>query len=129
LNDVARVHSLKLLSDRSLHLALRLELLLFTAGYLDRLALMSAVLLVGLSYFLGNALVVLFWIILFSLVMPLVQIVVLFLKERMNPAMWLRLPLVPLFYLLDIFAALRSMLDTVLNQPRLWTKTQREETP
>ena len=129
LNDVARVHSLKLLSDRSLHLALRLELLLFAAGYLDRLALMSAVLLVSFSYFLGNALVVLFWIILFSLAMPLVQIVVLFLKERMNAAMWLRLPLVPLFFLLDIFAALRSMLDTVLNQPRLWTKTQREESP
>jgi cellulose synthase/poly-beta-1,6-N-acetylglucosamine synthase-like glycosyltransferase len=129
LNDVARVHSLKLLSDRRLPLALRLELLLFTAGYLDRLALMSAVLLVGLSYFLGNALVVLFWIILFSLAMPLVQIVVLFLKERMNPAMWLRLPLIPLFFLLDIFAAIRSMLDTLLNQPRVWTRTQREEIP
>jgi hypothetical protein len=59
--------------------------------------------------------------------MPLVQIVVLFGKERMNAAMWLRVPLIPLFFLLDIFAAIRSMLDTLLNQPRLWIKTQREE--
>ena len=129
LNDVARVHSLDLLHDHTLHLALRLELLLFTAGYLDRLALMSAVLLVGFSYLLGNTLITLLWIILFSLAMPLVQIVVLFCKERMNIAMWLRLPLVPVFFLLDIFAAIRSMLDTLLNQPRLWTKTQREEIP
>ncbi len=129
LNDVARVHGFDLLGDRTLHLALRLELLLFTAGYLDRLALMSAVLLVGFSYLLGNTLITLLWIILFSLAMPLVQIVVLFCKERMNIAMWLRLPLVPVFFLLDIFAAIRSMLDTLLNQPRLWTKTQREEIP
>ena len=129
LNDVARVHSLDLLRDRRLRLALRLELLMFTAGYLDRLALMSAVLLVGFSYLLGNTLVALLWIILFSLAMPLIQIIVLFCKERMNAAMWLRLPLIPLFFLLDIFAAIRSMLDTVLNQPRLWTKTQRKEIP
>jgi cellulose synthase/poly-beta-1,6-N-acetylglucosamine synthase-like glycosyltransferase len=127
LNDVARVHSLDLLMDRRLRLALRLELLMFTAGYLDRLALLGAVLLVGLSYLLGNPLVALFWIILFSLSMPLIQIIALFGKERMNTAMWLRLPLVPLFFLLDIFAATRSMLDTVLDQPRRWTKTQRKE--
>lgn len=128
LNDVAKVHSLDILRDRTLHGALRLELLLFTAGYLDRLALMSAVLLVGFSYLLGSALIPLLWIILFSLAMPLVQIVALFLKERMNSAMWIRLPLIPVFFAIDIFAALRAMLDTFLNQPRLWTKTERGET-
>jgi cellulose synthase/poly-beta-1,6-N-acetylglucosamine synthase-like glycosyltransferase len=127
LNDVAKVHSLDILRDRTLHGALRLELLLFTAGYLDRLALMSAVLLVGFSYLLGSALIPLLWIILFSLAMPLVQIVSLFLKERMSTAMWIRLPLIPVFFAIDIFAALRAMLDTFLNQPRLWTKTERGE--
>lgn len=127
LNDVARVHSLNLLRDRRLRFALRIELLLFTAGYLDRLALMGAVVIVGLSYLLGNPLVALLWIILFSLSMPLIQIMVLFAKERMKAAMWFRLPLVPLFFLLDIFAATRSILDTLLNQPRGWTKTQRKE--
>ena len=127
LNDVARVHSLDILRDRTLHGALRLELLLFTAGYLDRLALISAVLLVGLSYLLGSVLTPLLLIILFSLAMPLVQIIALFLKERMNAAMWIRLPLIPVFFAIDIFAALRAMLDTLLNQPRLWTKTERGE--
>jgi cellulose synthase/poly-beta-1,6-N-acetylglucosamine synthase-like glycosyltransferase len=128
LNDVAKGHSLQLLRDKKLDLPLRLELLLFTAGYMDRLALISAVLLMILTYLLGSTLFpLLLGIILFSLVTPLAQIIALFLKERMSMAMWIRLPLIPIFFALDIFAAVRSMLDTLLNQPRFWTKTQREE--
>lgn len=128
LNDVAKGHSLEILSDKKLDLPLRLELLLFTAGYIDRLALISAVLLMILSYLLGSTLFpILLGIILFSLVTPLAQIVALFFKERMSMAMWIRLPLIPIFFALDIFAAVRSMLDTLLNQPRFWAKTQREE--
>ncbi|HSL30370.1 MAG TPA: glycosyltransferase family 2 protein [Anaerolineales bacterium] len=128
LNDVATVHSLKLLTDPKLRLPLRLELLLFTAGYLDRLALMSAGLLLIPAYLMGSSLfLALLGVILFSLLTPFIQILALFFKERMERAMWLRLPLIPVFFTLDIFAAVRAMLDTVLNQPRLWTKTRREE--
>jgi cellulose synthase/poly-beta-1,6-N-acetylglucosamine synthase-like glycosyltransferase len=128
LNDVAKGHSLEILRDNKLDLLLRLELLLFTAGYIDRLALLSAVFLMILTYLLRSTLFpLLLGIILLSLVTPLAQIVALFLKERMSMAMWIRLPLVPLFFALDIFASVRSMLDTLLNQPRLWSKTQREE--
>ncbi len=128
LNDVAKVHAWKILTDRELPLPLRVELLLFAAGYLDRLALLSALLITTLSYFLGSALVLpLLAVILLSLVTPLGQIVALFLKERMDRAMWVRLPLIPVFFALDIFAAIRSMLETLSNQPRLWSKTQREE--
>lgn len=128
LNDVARGHSSEILRDNKLDLPLRLELLLFTAGYIDRLALLSALFLMTLSYLIGSTLFpLLLGIILFSLVTPLAQIVALFLKERMRMAMWIRLPLIPIFFALDIFAAVRSMLDTLLNQPRLWSKTQREE--
>jgi cellulose synthase/poly-beta-1,6-N-acetylglucosamine synthase-like glycosyltransferase len=128
LNDVAKGHSLKILRDNNLNLPLRLELLLFTAGYIDRLALISAVFLMILTFLLGNTLFpLLLGIILFSLVAPLAQIVALFIKERMSMSMWIRLPLVPIFFALDIFAAVRSMLDTLLNQPRLWAKTPREE--
>jgi cellulose synthase/poly-beta-1,6-N-acetylglucosamine synthase-like glycosyltransferase len=129
LNDVARVHSLETLKDRKLPWSLRLELLLFTAGYLDRLALMSTILLAGLSYLLEGPLFPLLLIILFSLAMPLVQIVILFLRERVNIAMWVRLPLVPIFFAIDIFAAMRAMCDSLLNQPRLWSKTERGEIP
>lgn len=130
LNDVAKLHAWMVLTDRNLSLPLRVELLLFTAGYLDRLALLSALLLMAFSYLIGSAFVLpLLGIILFSLATPLVQIVALFLKERMGMAMWVRLPLVPVFFAVDIFAAIRSMLDSLLNRPRLWTKTQREDIP
>ncbi|HSJ89301.1 MAG TPA: glycosyltransferase family 2 protein [Anaerolineales bacterium] len=130
LNDVAKVHAWKVLTDEKLTLPLRVELLLFAAGYLDRLALLSALLLMVFSYLLGSALVFpLLEVILFSLATPLGQVVALFFKERMGMAMWIRLPLIPLFFAFDIFAAVRSMLETLLNQPRLWTKTQREEVP
>ena len=130
LHDVAKVHARKILTDRKLSLPLRVELLLFTAGYIDRLALLSALLLLVFSYLMGSAHVLpLLGVILFSLVTPLGQIVALFLKERMNVAMWIRLPFIPVFFALDIFAAIRSMVDTILNQPRYWTKTRREEIP
>ena len=130
LNDVAKVHAWKILTDRKLSLPLRVELLLFTAGYLDRLALLGALFLMVFSYLVGNPLVFpLLGIILISLLTPLMQIVVLFFKERMDIGMWIRLPLIPVFFAIDIFAAIRSTLDTLLNQPRLWTKTQREEIP
>jgi hypothetical protein len=128
LNDVAKVHAWKILTDRKLSLPLRVELLLFTAGYLDRLALLSGVLLMSLWYLIGSTLFFpLLGIILFSLVTPFIQIAALFVKERMDRAMWIRLPLIPVFFAIDIFAAIRSMLDTIFNQPRLWTKTEREE--
>lgn len=130
LNDVAREHSRDLFKEQKLSLPLRMELLLFTAGYLDRIALMSAVLLTAVSYVFSPVLVLpLFLVILFSLVTPFAQIIALFIKERMNPAMWIRLPLVPFFFALDIFAAVRAMLDALLNRARFWTRTERVEIP
>jgi len=130
LNDVAKSHRAAFLMDRKLSLPLRLELLLFTAGYLDRLALMSAVFLLFVAYFVSSTLVLfLLGVTLLSLLTPLAQIAALFFKERMDMAMWIRLPLVPVFFIFDIFAALRAMSETLLNRPRLWTKTRREEIP
>lgn len=130
LNDVAKSHRAEFMMDRRLSLALRLELLLFTAGYLDRVALMSAVFLMFIAYFVSSTLVLfLLGVTLLSLLAPLAQIAALFFKERMDMAMWVRLPLIPVFFLFDIFAALRATLETLLDQPRLWTKTQREELP
>lgn len=128
LNDVAKVHTAQVLVDSKLGLPIRLELLLFSAGYLDRLALMCAGFLMVITYFFDFRLFsLLLGVISLSLLMPLIQIVALFIKERFDRAMWKRLPWIPIFFMLDIFAAIRAMLDSLLEQPRLWTKTQREE--
>jgi 1,2-diacylglycerol 3-beta-glucosyltransferase len=125
INDVAKVHGLEILKNRNLALPLRLEMLLFTAGYLDRIALAGAVFLTALSSVSKDRFHFPSKIILFSLLTPLVQIITLFIKEHMPVAMWLRLPLVPLFFLLDIFASARAMLDTLLDRSRVWTQTER----
>lgn len=128
LNDVAKVHTGKILVDSKLSLPVRLELLLFSAGYLDRLALMCAGFLMVIAYFFNAPLfALLLGVISLSLLMPLIQIVALFIKERFDLEMWKRLPWIPIFFLLDIFAAIRAMVETLLDQPRLWAKTQREE--
>ena len=125
LNDVAREHSLGILQNQKLALPLRFELLLFTAGYLDRIALMGAGALAALSFVRPDQFPFNYRVILFSLLTPLAQIIALFTKERMPGAIWIRLPLIPVFFVLDIMAAGRAMLDTVFSRSRLWTKTER----
>lgn len=127
LNDVAKTHSLAILRKPEFPLLLRLELLLFTSGYIDRLALMGAVILTVYSYLAQGSFGYLGVILVISLLTPLVQIIALFIKERMPTTMWMRLPIVPAFFLLDIFAAVQAMLDTLLNRSRAWGRTERVE--
>jgi cellulose synthase/poly-beta-1,6-N-acetylglucosamine synthase-like glycosyltransferase len=125
MNDVAKVHGLEILRSRKLALPLRFELLVFTAGYLDRIALVGAAALTVLASVSQDRFRFSPKIILFALLMPFAQIIALFIKERMQGAMWLRLPFMPIFFILDIFAVARAMTDTLLNRPRLWMKTER----
>ncbi len=148
-NEIAREYAPLVLRARRLRPALRLELLLFVSGYLDRLAMLGAgglTLLALLEPFLirprGRAAaafaarcssesslssrpLLLPQVLYLALVMPLVQIAALFVEQRAPRAMWVRLPLVPLFFALDLYAALRAMLDTLLNRRRIWSKTER----
>jgi cellulose synthase/poly-beta-1,6-N-acetylglucosamine synthase-like glycosyltransferase len=125
LNDVARMHGLDLIRDSKLRLPLRIELLIFSSGYLDRLALAGAALLAALSFVRKDLFRFPLSVLSFALLMPLVQVVALFSKEKASTSMWARLPLIPLFFLLDIYAAARSMLESLFNPSREWTKTER----
>lgn len=140
-NDIARNHALAVVRDKNVNPLLRAELLLFALGYLDRLALLGA----GALSFLGlfnrrfsgrdrdvairrsHPSTLLFppAVLLLALVTPPAQVVALFAEQRVDASMWLRLPFVPLFYALDILAAVRGMFDSVLNRARVWTTTER----
>ena len=125
-NDVARNHAVSALTDRRLPLRLRVELVLFSLGYLDRLALLVAIGMKAMEWasaraggrLLGSVLKI-------SLLMPLAQIVAVFIGERASRGMWLRLPAIPFLFSLDVLVALRAAIDSVLNRPRVWTKTKR----
>ena len=124
-NDVAQSHALSLARDRRLPLPQRFELILFATGYLDRIALAGAIILSLLSSL--NRRITQFpnKILFFALLTPLIQIIALFIEQKVGWAMWLRFPLVPLFFLLDLYSAGRAMTDTLLNRARVWTKTER----
>lgn len=120
-NDAARAHTGAVLSDGRLSIPMRVELALFSLGYLDRLAFLAAILLAAF----GVARLPLLIGIGLSLILPLAQIVGAFLFDRAPWAMWLRLPLVPLLFALDAATAAWALAATLLDLPRVWSKTER----
>jgi cellulose synthase/poly-beta-1,6-N-acetylglucosamine synthase-like glycosyltransferase len=125
--DVVLTHTAGLMRDGRLPLPLRAELFLFATGYLDRIALICAAVLAVLSILYGDLFEFPVWILCFALLTPMFQILALFVEQRVSRAMWLRLPLIPIFYTLDIFAATRALVDFPLGRARVWMKTLRSE--
>jgi cellulose synthase/poly-beta-1,6-N-acetylglucosamine synthase-like glycosyltransferase len=120
-NDVARAHLGSLIADRTLPWLMRLELTIFALGYLDRLALLAAIVFTVLGIARP-------WMaigILLSLALPFVQIIAAFIFDRAPPGMWIRLPLTPVFFVLDVATTVWAMAATLLDLPRVWYKTQR----
>jgi 1,2-diacylglycerol 3-beta-glucosyltransferase len=124
-NDIARNHALALVRQKNVSPLLRAELLLFALGYFDRLALLGAGMLSGLSVLFPRVVRFPRPVLYLALATPFAQILALFAEQRVNASMWRRLPFVPLFFALDIFAALRATFDSVLNRARVWTTTER----
>jgi 1,2-diacylglycerol 3-beta-glucosyltransferase len=124
-NDVARDHLIVLLRDRSVPPRVRIESALFALGYLDRLALLSALGMQTIDRVVGRVFNFPKSILQLSLAMPFIQIAAVFQSERVSKSMWRRFPVIPILFCLDIFVAARSMIDSLLNRPRVWTKTQR----
>ena len=125
-NDVARAHLGEMLQDRRLAWPMRIELTFFALGYLDRLAVLAAIFLLIIYLFSPFTFhVLLFTTLLLNLTFPLMQILAALVYNHAPPALWVRLPLVPLFFMLDIAVALYSALASLLNRPRLWYQTER----
>jgi GT2 family glycosyltransferase len=60
-----------------------------------------------------------------NLLLPYAQIVVALLAERAALGWWLRLPLAPLFFAVDVAAAVWSLLLSLGGRPQVWTPTER----
>lgn len=127
-NDVSKNHIFSLLRDREMWPSLRFELFLFSTGYLDRVALLGAGGLAGLSLLDKRRFKFPGWVLWFALISPILQIIALFIEQHVPVSMWKRLPWVPIFFSLDAYAALRSQADALLNRPKVWNKTERRPT-
>ncbi len=114
-NDVAGAQGRLLLFDKHLPLPLRLELLTFSLGYLDRLALLAAGGLLLLSRFR-----LLTWVLALTLLTPLCQIIAALKIGGETAAMWSRLIWVPFFFGLDIAMAVTGFAQALLNRPKVW---------
>lgn len=120
-NDVASDHATTTLVDHELPWRLRIELILFSLGYLDRLALLASL---GMRLF-DRVFRFPSIVLQIALLMPFVQIVAVFLEQRVSRAMWVRLPLMPILFGLDVWVALRAMVESLLDRPRVWVASQR----
>ncbi len=119
-NDVARSQGLAIVRDDRLPLLLRLELLAFALGYLDRLALLAA----GLLALKRRWLV---WPVLISLITPLLQIVAALKLAGPPPALWARLGWVPLFFGLDAAMAVAGAWNALRRAPRRWEERRQRQ--
>ncbi len=122
---VARNHAWGVATQRGLSAAVRLELLILLAGYLDRAALIGSMVLTGLSALNPRLINFPAAVLAIVLLTPAAQIATLFAEQRADRGMWLRLPLVPLMFGLDVLAAINGLFSAFLGRPLQWTKTER----
>lgn len=125
LNEVALIHSVGLIRSERLPIPLRIELLLFSLGYLDRIAVAGTIVLTAISFLDLRRFGVSAAILCFALLVPLAQIIAIFLEQRLSWKMWLRLPWLPVYFCLDIVGAIRAAVDSALNRRKEWLKTER----
>jgi cellulose synthase/poly-beta-1,6-N-acetylglucosamine synthase-like glycosyltransferase len=116
-NEVAKSQAGSTLFDQRLSWPLRLELLIFVGGYLDRLALLAGA---GLALLHRRARVFLLGIITASLLTPLIQIIAALAIGREPPALWLRIVWLPFFFMLDIAMAVTGITATLKQSPQIW---------
>jgi cellulose synthase/poly-beta-1,6-N-acetylglucosamine synthase-like glycosyltransferase len=117
-NDVARERASAVLREGRLPMILRLELLVFSLGYLDRLALLAAL---GLAW-AGQRFVA--RILALSLLTPLLQVMAALKIGREPEAMWWRVIWLPIFFGLDIAMAAVGFFKTIRRAPRIWEERQ-----
>jgi cellulose synthase/poly-beta-1,6-N-acetylglucosamine synthase-like glycosyltransferase len=113
-NEVAKTQATAVMFDKTLSLPLRVELLLFALGYLDRLAL-----LVGLMLALtGRRLVG--WSVVASLMAPLLQTMAALKLAQAPAALWRQTIWLPLFFALDVAMAIAGLWGTLRRAPQIW---------
>lgn len=116
-NDVVWEQGPAALTDRRLPPGLRLELLLFSMGYLDRVALLAAA---GLALARTVTRRRLGQVIALSLLTPLLQVMAALFIDRAPGMMWRRLLWLPLFYLLDVAMSVSGVLGAIRRSPPVW---------
>jgi cellulose synthase/poly-beta-1,6-N-acetylglucosamine synthase-like glycosyltransferase len=123
--EAARKYLPEIWKKPGLRLPLRVELSIFSLGYLDRIAFMGAGLLTALSIINSRLFPFPRKLFYTALILPWIQIMAVFTEQKANKSMWLRLVYVPVFFLIDIGSALTSLLDGFRKKQPAWGRTER----
>ncbi|MBE7553406.1 MAG: glycosyltransferase family 2 protein [Anaerolineales bacterium] len=116
-NEVAKNQARSTLAGPQLSWPLRLELLAFSLGYLDRLALLAGA---GLALLHPQRRKFLLTVVAASLLTPLFQIMAALAIGREPMAMWLRIIWLPFFFGVDMAMAAVGMWQTLKQSPQIW---------
>jgi hypothetical protein len=95
-----------------------LELLAFSLGYLDRLALLA-----GVALALANSRVA-FWAAALSLLTPLLQVLAALKLARAPAALWRRVAWLPFFFAVDVAMAVTGFWRALRGGPQIWEERQ-----
>lgn len=117
-NEVARDQGSALLHDPDLPLPVRLELLFFSLGYLDRLALLAGVGLALLKQRLAAGAIII------SLLTPFLQVMAALAIAQESALLWRRVTWLPFFFGLDLAMACVGFWETVRKTPQIWEERQ-----
>lgn len=115
-------------SRKARDVARRVELTLFSLGYFDRLALLAGVGLVavrGAAGKRGRIDRALRGMLIVNVLLPYAQIATALAAERASLAWWVRLPVLPAFFVVDAAAAFWSLALSASRQQRTWQPTER----
>lgn len=124
--DVLGRRGMAILFHKRLPVSLRIELWLFSSGYLDRMFILAGILMMITDVLLGNVFGFPKWVLAVSLVSPACSILAALIVCREPLARHWRLPLLPGFFAIDVISTFKGMVDAVLSSPRRWHRVERE---
>lgn len=124
-NEVARSDWRKIIFNGKLPLFSRIEQVIFSFGYLDRIFFCIAMGLTILSIMGVNSFHFPYWVWLFFIGLPALEILIGLFVEKERFTMYLRLPLILSMFSVDIFVALKALYQDLIGKPAHWYKTPR----
>lgn len=124
-NEVAKSHWRHILNNNRIPFLRRIEVAIFSLGYVDRLFFFAAFGLTLLSLSVFPSFHFPFWVWLFLLGFPAFEILTALLVEREQISMYFQLPLILSMFSLDVFVTLKAVYQGLAKRPNRWNKTPR----
>ncbi len=126
-NAVAKKHWFTILLNKKMPVLHRIDEMIVSLGYLDRIFFCLAFALTIFSYFPGTSYEFPYWVWIIFIGLPASQIFIGLFKDGESLSMYIRLPLILLMFFIDIYVTLKARFEDFLRKPTCWYKTARAD--